>query len=242
MLDIPGARDVGQVTRVAVLSGSPAPDSRTWSLAAMVAERLAAQGLEVELIDLRALPAADMLLCATDAGPVRAALDAVAWAHGVVVVTPVHHAAYSGLLKVFLDLLPRSALAGKVVLPMAVGGSPAHVLTIDYALRPVLVSLGAVHVTRGQFLLHLEIERGPDGATCLQWEAERRMEGVLREFTLSMRLHAPGEGVADPRPVVVPRPAPSLAERPAVSFNGTAPVVCHDETLVGAVAAGVQGG
>ena len=47
----------------------------------------------------------------------------------------------------------------KVVLPMAVGGSAAHVLTIDYALRPVLVSLGAVHVTRGQVLLHDEIGR-----------------------------------------------------------------------------------
>ncbi len=242
MLDIPGARDVGQVTRVAVLSGSPAPDSRTWSLAAMVAERLAAQGLEVDLIDLRALPASDMLLCVTDAGPVRAALDAVAWAHGVVVVTPVHHAAYSGLLKVFLDLLPRTALAGKVVLPMAVGGSPAHVLTIDYALRPVLVSLGAVHVTRGQFLLHLEIERGPDGATCLQWEAERRMEGVLREFTLSMRLHAPAEGVADPRPLVVPRPVPPVVERPAVSSNGSGPVAYQEPLVVAVAATGVQAG
>ena len=211
MPETPGARDVGPAARVAVLSGSPSPDSRTWSLAVMVGARLAALGMEVEVIDLRALPAEEMLLGAEESGTVRAALDAVAWAHGVVVVTPVHHAAYSGLLKVFLDLLPRTGLGGKVVLPMAVGGSPAHVLTIDYALRPVLVSLGAVHVTRGQFLLHLEIERGPDGATCLQWEAERRMEGVLREFGLSLRLHAAGEGATDPRPAGVPRLAPPVA-------------------------------
>jgi len=203
MQDTLGARDGGQVTRVAVLSGSPAPDSRTWSLAAEVGERLCARELEVELIDLRALPPAEVLLGPGDGGPVRAALEAVARAHGVVVATPVHHSAYSGLLKAFLDLLPRSALAGKVVLPMAVGGSAAHVLTIDYALRPVLVSLGAVHVTRGQVLLHDEIGRAPDGATRIQYEADRRLEGVLREFALCLRLHAHGGAAVPLAPVAV---------------------------------------
>lgn len=190
MQDTPGARDGrGRMTRIAVLSGSPVVDSRTWSLATLVGRCLDAQGLDVQLIDLRALPPADLLHGPGDAGPVRAALDVVARAHGVVVATPVHHAAYSGILKAFLDLLPRSGLAAKVALPLAVGGSPAHVLTLDYALRPVLVSLGAVHVTRGQFLLCTEIERAADGTPLLQWEAERRLEGVLREFALGLRLH-----------------------------------------------------
>src|SRR5918912_82296 len=46
-------------------------------------------------------------------------------------------AAYTGLLKAFLDLLPQYALGGKTVLPLVTGGTPAHVLTVDYALRPV---------------------------------------------------------------------------------------------------------
>jgi FMN reductase len=186
----PGARESGRTARIAVLSGSPVADSRTWSLAAEVGRHLDAQAFDVQLIDLRALPPAEVLHGAGEGGPVRAALDAVARAHGVVVATPVHHSAYSGILKAFLDLLPRAALAGKVALPLAVGGSPAHVLAIDYALRPVLVSLGAVHVTRGHFVLCTEIERAADGATRLQWEAERRLEGVLREFVLGLRLHA----------------------------------------------------
>jgi FMN reductase len=49
----------------------------------------------------------------------------------------VYKAAYSGLLKTLLDLLPQCALAGKVVLPVVTCGSPAHVLAIDYALRPL---------------------------------------------------------------------------------------------------------
>ncbi len=56
----------------------------------------------------------------------------------MVIGTPVYKAAYSGLLKSLLDLLPQYALAGKTVLPLATGGSTAHVLAIDYALRPVL--------------------------------------------------------------------------------------------------------
>jgi FMN reductase len=204
MLEIPGARDVGQATRVAVLSGSPAPDSRTWSLTTAVGRRLEAEAADVRLIDLRALPPADLLYGPGERGAVRAALDAVAWAHGVVVATPVHHAAYSGMLKAFLDLLPQAGLAGKVALPLAVGGSTAHVLTIDYALRPVLVSLGAAHVTRGQFLLCTEIERAADGTSRLEWEAERRLDGVVREFVTGLRLHArEGGGI----PVVTVAPA-----------------------------------
>jgi FMN reductase len=235
MPDTPGARRGGQATRIAVLSGSPAPDSRTWSLAVEVAARLSAGGLAVELMDLRALPPAEVLLGASEAGLVRAALEAVAWAHGVVVVTPIHHAAYSGLLKAFLDLLPRSGLAGKVVMPMAVGGSPAHVLTIDYALRPVLVSLGAVHVTRGQFLLHTEIQRDAEGATSLQWEAERRMGGVLREFALTLRLHEHDEPAEEDPPVAPPPPA--AVAIPILSTNGAGPGDGRPETLVVGAAA-----
>ena len=62
------------------------------------------------------------------------AVAAVADADAIVVATPVYQAAYSGLLKVFLDLLPQFAFRGKAVLPIVTGGSPAHVLAVDYAL------------------------------------------------------------------------------------------------------------
>src|SRR5256885_12419558 len=41
----------------------------------------------------------------------------------VVVATPIYKASYSGVLKSFLDLLPQFGLAGKVVLPLATGGT-----------------------------------------------------------------------------------------------------------------------
>src|SRR5215218_4884192 len=61
----------GRAARIAVISGSPAPDSRTWSFAAVVAGRLEAQAFEVEMIDLGALPPAEVLRGPGDAGPVR---------------------------------------------------------------------------------------------------------------------------------------------------------------------------
>lgn len=84
------------------------------------------------MIALRDLPPASLLQAQTD-GIAQAAADVV------IVATPIYKAAYSGLLKVFLDLLPPDALRGKTVLPLAMGGSLAHLLALDYALKPVLL-------------------------------------------------------------------------------------------------------
>jgi len=61
----------------------------------------------------------------------------------VLVSTPIYKAAYSGLLKSFLDLLPQDGLREKTIVPLATGGSIAHLLALDYALKPVLSALGA---------------------------------------------------------------------------------------------------
>jgi FMN reductase len=75
----------------------------------------------------------------------------VARADVVLVATPIYKAAYSGLLKTFLDLLPADALRDKAVLPLATGGSHAHLLALDYALKPVLGALGARHLLDSVF-------------------------------------------------------------------------------------------
>ena len=102
------------------------------------------RGALVDRIHIRDLSPQALLLA--DFGHptvVACGIDQVADASVLVVATPVYKAAYSGVLKVFLDLLPQTALKGKVVLPLATGGSPHHMLALDYALRPVLQSLGA---------------------------------------------------------------------------------------------------
>lgn len=135
---------------------------------------------------LRELPA-DALLAGDSANPrVAQAAESLAAADGVIVGSPVYKAAYSGLLKAFLDLLPQFALERKVVLPLATGGSPAHVLAIDYAFRPVLTSLGAEHVVQGYFLLDKLIER-TDNGVIIDPSAEGPLLSVVDAF--SEQLH-----------------------------------------------------
>ncbi|MFI6579679.1 NADPH-dependent FMN reductase [Embleya sp. NPDC050493] len=132
--------------------GSPSATSRTGVVARHVAARLAADGHDVSTLAVRDLPA-QALLHADFADPhLRAALARVAEADALVIASPVYKAAYSGVLKTFLDVLPQFALRGKEILPVLTGGTPAHVLALDYALRPVLTSLGADHVAQGWFV------------------------------------------------------------------------------------------
>lgn len=139
-----------QALRAVGISGSPSPTSRSRELVERALARLAARGIETALIDLAALPA-DALLGRGASAQIEAALSKVAAAHIVVAGTPVYRATYSGLLKVFFDLLPQDSLAGKVGVPIATGHGLAHSLALDHGLRPLFASLGAVVVASGTY-------------------------------------------------------------------------------------------
>jgi FMN reductase len=104
---------------------------------------LRSEDLETRFLAVRDLPAEALLRGNTSEPQIADALAAVEQASGIVFATPIFKAAYSGLLKCMLDILPQFALAGKAILPIATGGSVAHVLALDYGLRPVLQSMGA---------------------------------------------------------------------------------------------------
>jgi FMN reductase len=177
---------ISVMSTVLSVSGSPSPVSRTARLLRHLDGRLAAQGHEVVPLDVRTLPA-EALLGADLAHPALAeARRLFEGADGVVIGTPVYKAAYSGLLKCLLDLLPQYALAGKTVLPLATGGSTAHVLAIDYALRPVLSSMGARHVVQGWFVLDQHITVEADGSLGLDPGAEAGLHEVLDEFSRAL--------------------------------------------------------
>ncbi len=173
---------------VVTVTGSPSLGSRTVQLAQQVGRTLAGQGFEVQEINVRDLPAEDLIAARGDALALRGPLALIERARGVVVATPIYKASYTGVLKSFLDLLPQFGLAGKVVLPLATGGTPAHVLAIDYALRPVLLSLGAQHVVAGLFVHDKLIER-QTGASGIRLDADiqSRLDAVVADFAASLR-------------------------------------------------------
>jgi len=131
---------------VLLLGGSPSSPSSSWRLLQLVGARLAALGHHIVALQVRDLPALALLRGDIDDPAIAVAAAMVAEADALVIGTPVYKAAYSGLLKTFLDLLPQDGLAGKIVLPLATGGSQSHMLALDYALRPVLASLSPRHI------------------------------------------------------------------------------------------------
>jgi FMN reductase len=175
------------MTSVLIISGSPSSTSRTERLAASIARRISAHDVRASLLDVRDLPAEDLLHARFDAPQIVEALQRVADADGVVVATPVYKAAYSGLLKTFLDIIPQFGLRGKVVLPLATGGTVAHVLAIDYALRPVLSSLDPLHVVNGLFVLDKQITVLDTGEVELTPDVDQRLGEVLEQFVRGLR-------------------------------------------------------
>jgi FMN reductase len=123
-------------------------------LATAVSGRAPAEDpVEVQVVELRDL-AVEIAHNLTNGFPGRAlgaALDAVASADGLIVVTPVFSASYSGLFKSFFDVLDRDALAGKPVLIAATGGTARHSLVLEHALRPLFAYLRAVVVPTGVY-------------------------------------------------------------------------------------------
>lgn len=132
------------------ISGSPGATSKSRLLVHYALERLAARGASTELVDLATLPA-DALLGRGAAPPVAAALERTIRARIVVAGTPVYRATYSGLLKVFFDLLPQDSLVGKIGVPIVTGHDRGHSLAVDHGVRPLFASLGAMVVASGVY-------------------------------------------------------------------------------------------
>jgi FMN reductase len=146
-------------TVVVVTAGLSVPSS-TRLLADQIADAVTAQvgargeAVRIEHVELREL-AGELAAYMTSGGLPTPRLsqvrDLVSSADGMVAVTPVFTASYSGLFKMFFDALDKDSLAGTPVLIAAAAGSARHSLVLDHALRPLFAYLRAVVVPTGIF-------------------------------------------------------------------------------------------
>ncbi|MFI7060279.1 FMN reductase [Kribbella sp. NPDC050124] len=124
-------------------------------LAAAVRDELSGRGIEsrVELIEVRdhAHDLTNNLLTGFPTAELGKVLDTVTNADALIAVTPTFSASYSGLFKMFFDVLDDKALAGKPVLLAATGGTERHSLVLDFALRPLFAYLKALPVATGVY-------------------------------------------------------------------------------------------
>lgn len=154
-------------TVVVVSAGLSNPSSTR-----LLADRLAAaveealEEVEVVQVELRDLAhdLTDHLLTGFPSARLGEALRQVREADGLIAVTPVFSASYSGLFKTFFDVLEVGALDGTPVLAAATAGTARHSLVIDHALRPLLAYLRAVVVPTGVFAATDDFGAGADGA------------------------------------------------------------------------------
>jgi FMN reductase len=155
---------------VVVVVGNPQAASRTRTAAEAVAA-LVADGGAVRTIDLAEHGPALLEW----GSPVVADLKAtVLGASALVVASPTYKAAYTGLIKLFLDQFGAGELGGIPTIPVMTGGSAIHGLAVEVHLRPVLVEIGASCPTPGLFIWGPSVD-DPEPVIATWWETARPM-------------------------------------------------------------------
>ncbi len=170
------------MSKVAIIADIASATSRINGVIDQINGALQEKGVEATVLNVRALPPEDLVYLKFDSPAIASANAAVEGADAVIVVTPVYKAAYTGILKAYLDLLPQKALVGKTILPVALGGTMAHMLILDYALKPVLAALGATNQLQGVFVLDSQVAREADGSMQVADEAAERLNAVVRQL------------------------------------------------------------
>lgn len=185
--------NAAQTVRLAVVSAGLSTPSSTRLLADRLTEAVRARldTLEVIHIDLRdlAVPIAHHLVTGFPNEELRTALAAVENADGLIAVTPIFTASYSGLFKSFFDLIdPDRALTATPTLIAATGGTARHSLALDHAVRPLFAYLRAQVVPTAVFAASEDWGSDGDDYTEL---LPRRIERAAGELADLMRGRTP---------------------------------------------------
>ena len=178
--------------RLVVVSAGLSVPSSTRLLADRLADAVVsateARGtsVEIEHVELRPLAhqLADHLMTGFASGDLADAIAKVRRADGMVVVTPVFAASYSGLFKTFVDVLEPGTLDGKPVLIAATGGTARHSMVLDHALRPLFSHLRAVVVPTGVFAASEDFGNTDEG------HLDKRVRRAAGEFAVLMGVDA----------------------------------------------------
>ena len=173
-------------------------------LSAAVDRHLRGAGIEpqIEVVELRdqAKDLVNNLLAGFPSPHLRAALDAVLAADGLIAVTPIFSASYSGLFKLFFDLVERDGFAGKPVLIAATGGTARHSLALEHAMRPLFAYLNAAVVATA---VYAATEDWGRSGVAAEDSLVERIDRAALELSVAMSVRgsaARKEPFADPVP------------------------------------------
>jgi len=185
-----------ETRRVTVLSaGLGVPSSSRLladQLAASAQRQLSSAGYDVtvDVVELRdlAVDIANNFVTGYAAPRLAEVIAGVEASDGIIAVTPVFSASYSGLFKSFFDVLDPKSLDGKAVLLGATGGTDRHQMVLDYALRPLFSYLRTRITATGVFAGPQDWGTADDGGFSLA----DRIERAAGEFARLLEGPQPG--------------------------------------------------
>ena len=194
-----------ETRRITVLSaGLGVPSSSRLladQLSAAAERQLSSAGfsVQVDVVELRdlAVDIANNFVTGYAAPRLAEVIAGVEASDGIIAVTPVFSASYSGLFKSFIDVLDPKSLDGKAVLLGATGGTDRHQMVLDYAMRPLFSYLRTRTAPTGVFAGPQDWGATDDGGSSLS----DRIDRAAAEF---MRL------LEGPQPVRRPAPLDSM--------------------------------
>jgi len=170
------------MTKVVIINGSNSKNSRVTAIHEKVENYFKVQGIAVHNNFVYELPAEDLITANFTSEAIISENKQIEEADIIVVLTPIYKASYTGILKTYIDLLPQKALRGKLILPIAVGGSIGHLLALEYALKPILSVLGATTIAHSVYILDQQIIRLENGGFAIEEEAIQRLDVELKQI------------------------------------------------------------
>ncbi|WP_285241295.1 FMN reductase [Arthrobacter sp. G.S.26] len=189
-----------ETRRITVLSaGLGVPSSSRLladQLAASTKRQLESAGYNVvvDFVELRdlAVDIANNFVTGYAAPKLAEVIAGVDASTGIIAVTPVFSASYSGLFKSFIDVLDPKSLTGKAVLLGATGGTDRHQMVLDYAMRPLFSYLRTRTAATAVFAGPQDWGSADDGASPLSERTDR----AAAEFAALLTGPQPGQAPA----------------------------------------------
>lgn len=185
-----------ETRRITVLSaGLGVPSSSRLladQLAAAAGHELTDAGYQVtvDVVELRdlAVDIANNFVTGYAAPRLADVIAGVEASDGIIAVSPVFSASYSGLFKSFIDVLDPKSLEGKAVLLGATGGTDRHQMVLEYAMRPLFSYLRARMTATAVFAGPQDWGNTDDGASPLS----DRVQRAASEFAALLKGAQPG--------------------------------------------------